>query len=262
MSNPRIVLSIEELAYALGVIGGEDVASGFLLSVLGERPKEELEARLLSASHSLIARRILTLDLETMTKTIKPDVHTLLSPLLVNRFSLRCSRTQNGIETIVNYYFGDVIISYRTLNPVIAEIGQMNSVNDILSDIASFYVLPHINAPSDQSAMEVPAPLIEALKNNANQLAQEQMMVQLQAAGVEEQLATALLEDLITDELRGSIIRIEQHDAALISNEGFLILKSPKRFWLFQILASDLPKLQIWQGNHERFAECFSELLH
>ena len=56
MPTQQFNLAVEEVAYAMGVLGGSETAHGFLASLLGERPKKEIEGRLLAASHSLVSR--------------------------------------------------------------------------------------------------------------------------------------------------------------------------------------------------------------
>jgi hypothetical protein len=55
-------LSIEEVSYLMGIIGGAEIAGGFLVSTLGKLSKETLNAKLLAAGHSLVARGVLDIE--------------------------------------------------------------------------------------------------------------------------------------------------------------------------------------------------------
>ncbi len=54
---PDFRLAIEEVAFALGTIGGADTAAGFLSALTGPRPSE-VAGRMTTASHSLLARAV------------------------------------------------------------------------------------------------------------------------------------------------------------------------------------------------------------
>lgn len=257
----KVKLSIEELAYALGVMGGQDVAGGFLLAILGERSPDEIKSRLLAASHALIARDLLALNLDTKSKQLNPELVKLIMPLIANRFSLRCSRSEKGMETLLNFYFGDVVVEYRSENEIVTAIELLPAANMVYDRIGRFFELGRHDGANPAPRAIVPASLIESLKDEADSLTEQEIRIRLVGGGIEELAARDLASDFKNVEFRGSVIRIEPRNGETVANEGFLILKSLARGWLFEIIPDAPPKLRVWLATQDSFSGCLYRLL-
>jgi len=262
MRQTRFRLSIEELAFAMGILGGANVASGFLIATLGEKSQPELEGRLYAAGHSLMARGCL--ELEGETKQLDKTLSDMVSLLLENKFSIRCSRSAGGVEQTLNYFFRDkIIIEHRSFQEVVCQLGIISGTQALLELSKRFYSLPQ-KAPTGnqiEAAGIVPASLLERARVGISDVPQNQINLLFQEAGISVDHAKNLADDLYNPEYRGSVIRIEKENGQFVSNQGFLLLKGMQRFWILEILSQDPTMARVFPGTDQRYNELFRALL-
>ena len=135
-------LSVEELAFAIGAIGEAETAGAFLRVLLGTRCREEIDGRLLSASHSLIARGYLTFDLSEKERELDKQLAELVGVLAGCDFSIRCGRSVQDGEDVHSYFFkGDAIVEHRLSMDVVSELEHLPSADIAMKRSLVFFGL-------------------------------------------------------------------------------------------------------------------------
>jgi len=264
MQQVHFQLSIEELAFAMGILGGADVSSGFLMATLGERSRQEIEGRLLAASHSLISRGYLDFDLESQTKRLDKALSNVVNVLLQNDYSIRCSRSAKGVEQVLNYFIrGRTIVEHRIVKEVVCRLELIPNTRAVVERSGDFFSITRRAKAGDRSEAvgTIPVSLLEQAKEGAFDLSREQVAALFMDAGLSADTAKKLAEDFSEPEYRGSIIRIENENGQMISNWGLLLLKGPHRFWILEIVPHDPPMVKVYPGTYQQYRDSFQMLL-
>ena len=263
MPLAKFELAVEELAYAMGVLGGTDTAVGFLLALLGERPHLETEGRLLAASHALVARGYLDFDAKTGDKWLTEGLRRVVMPMLQNDFSIRCSWAAKGHEDILTLYAASGKLAVHQLHrEVVSLLQQLSDWKAAQNHLLTFFDLPTIDGgESPDKLATLPADLVDTLRRGTKSRSLERTTSQLRAHGVPEDAATELAADLRQHGHRGSIIRITRQGDQVVSNQGFLILKAEKRSWFLVIHPDDEPLMDIYAGSPALFKQLFTSLV-
>jgi len=264
MNSECYTLSVEEVAYCMGLLGESEAAGGFLLAVLGEIEEQEMDGHLFAASHSLIARGYLDIDLDTSEQRLDQGVAKVLQVLLQHEYSLRCSRLVNDEEELVNYFFGrDDIVEHRLAKGVVSRVERIKDTQGVVRRCQEFsQLLPEdIDGSPGEYLGTIPHELIREATLNTSEATGQEMTSQLAGAGLSAEIAGEVVEDIISEESRGSIVRVDNKDGEMESNEGFLFLKGPNRSWLFEIVPEDPPLLDIFRGSVQQFKISLEKLL-
>jgi hypothetical protein len=259
-------LSIEELAYAMGILGGAEAAGAFLAMANRQGPGEvglqpdQVRARLMAASHSLIARQLLCVDVKCSTTTLEPAFEGTVKALLQNRYSLVCSASGPQGDLAVTYFFtqnegaqpGAVIVAWSELE-VVSHLDRLDGPDAVASHLCAVFDLPGI---SHTFSWETPAPdgkiSVQALETARLKLARHpgEAVQTLEDGGLSPLLAGQLTNDLLACVLRGSLFVTgrPQTDgtppperAAGGASEGLLFLKGQQHLWLFDLQPSAQP---------------------
>ena len=252
MNQDGYRLSIEEVAFAMGHIGGAEVASGFLLALLGEISEQEANGRLYSASHSLIARGYLDVDLESSESKLDETLAVAIGTLVGNDFSIRCSRMVSGDEQVLNFFVhGDEIVEHVLEKEVVSCLQRMSGVASVVDHCLTFFGVPAGSEaePLSEPLGTIEASLVEETKDAVEGGSKDEIAARLSNAGLEATVADELAEDLMTQEYRGAILRVESQDLEAESGKGFLLLKSPERFWSFEIVPEEVPLARVRRGT-------------
>jgi len=257
-------LGIEETGYALGVIGGEDVASEFLLSVLGDRSRKELEGRLFAAAHSLVARNLVGFDRQSGKKWLDPDFERILQPFIAPDFMLRCSRASQGEEQLLSFNFaGDSIISHHVEQDVVSCLESISHIKGCTDLSAQFFSLTPADLKTEDIELAVfPHELLDSLREKSAIVSSTEIVHSLIENGVPSLVASGFAEDIAVHIYRGSIIRLERREDAIAGDKGFIILQGQERFWLLDIVPADeQANLRLFYGTMERFQSLLESLL-
>jgi hypothetical protein len=257
-------LSVEEVAFAMGVIGDPAVSSGFLLAILGDISQQELEGRLYAASHSLMARGLFDVNLDTQEQQLDQALGAMIRALLANTYSLRCSRTIQGEEQLLNYFLGDgQIVEHRLYKGVVSHLETIPDMVTVYSRCAAFYDLP-IEMTAAEGAEEpvgfLPASLLEDVKDAIPTITASQIVAQFTEAGLSEQAAVDLADDLLQQRYRGSVLRAETTTGEITSDRGFLLLNGPQRLWLMEAILEEPPLVRVYRGTPGKFKNLLRSL--
>lgn len=261
MSSTRYALAVEELAYALGVLGGTDTAIGFLLAILGERPRMETEGRLLAASHALVARGLLDFDAETGEKWLDDGFKQAVQAMMQNDFSLRCTRMADDQETNLNLYVaGDTLMMHSLHREVVSQLEIIRDWETARHRCFTFFHFPQNQDDVSNVLATFPADLIDKLRADAPIRSVDDMAKELMAHGLDQEMATQFAHDIQQQDYRGSVIKIEMNEGQMVSNQGFLTLTAGDRYWLMDIEPSTPPQIHLYPGNEATWNRLFTAL--
>lgn len=256
-----VALSIEELAYAMGVLGGTDAATGFLLGILGQRPRLEVEGRLLAAAHGLVARGYLSFDAAKGSSWLTHQLAAMIKPIVENEYTLRLSRVRDGREEIATLYVSDEGLIFHQLHQsVVSHLWLISDLASAEEQCLVFFDLPNVTEASSDPLAKIPANLIDALRRNDEDRSVEEAAAVLASHGLESDQAAKLAEDLHNEASRGSIVRLETQGDEVVSQRGILILKTARRNWLFDISSTDSNTFDVYPGNPLAFRKVFMAL--
>lgn len=261
MKHDVVALSIEELAYAMGVLGGTDAATGYLLGVLGQRPRLEVEGRLLAAAHGLVARGYLDFDAATGTSWLTDQLAEMIKPVVRNDYTLRLSRTSHGREEIATMYVSDEgLVLHQLHQGVVSRLLRVPDLAGAQEQCLLFFGLSNGAVATAQSLAKIPADLVDALRRNDQAQSVEEAVAELASHGLKSDHAAKLAEDLRNDDNRSSIVRLETQGDEVVSQRGMLILKGVQRNWLFNILPAESGALEVFSGSPVVFGKLFAAL--
>lgn len=256
MNDNAFDLSIEELAYAMGVLGGSEVATGYLMALLGERPQREMQGRLLAASHGLVARGYLDFDPVTGDKRLSPDLARTVGVLIQHDFLLRCTRAAAGQEKIVSFYIhGDQCVEHRLDKAVVAHVETLPDRGEIVHRSAAFFDLLSEDHPVEgvQSVGIISATLFEKIGQSSLNADARRIATQLTDGGLPADVSRAMAADLSDLAYRGSVMKVKTQEGALVSDAAFLIFKGPHGYWILEVVADEPPNLRVFAGRLDQF---------
>lgn len=264
MNEPQFQLSIEELAYAMGVLGGVETAGGFLLGILGEREQSEIDGRLLAAGHSLIAHGLLDFELAPPNQHLDLDLAHVVQLILQHSYAIRCIRATHREEQTLTFFCRETtIVEHQIHREVVSYLRALPGVQALIERSRTFFTLPNTPAPGPPLAT-LPAALLEDLKARvAAEGTPGDAATRLIRAGLPSAAAQDLAASFVDPLYRGTVLRVEPSGESVTSNRGFLLLCTPRQAWIFDILADTNPPLvQVYWGSQPQYSILLQRLLH
>ena len=230
----KLSLGVEELAYAIGVAGGVEAASGFLLAIFGERPQMETEGRLLAASHALVARGYLDFDHDTNEKWLDEDFLELIKPMVSYKYSLRADKITTGGESIISLYItSQKIVVHHIDNSVVSVIESLEDQRAIQDSLVRFYGLPTV--VKSEFTATVSRTLLKDLKYQSVITSEEKVTRKLLEQGLSTEMVDALISSLKRPAYRGSITKISPPESEIVAERTLLLVSDQNFFWGFDI---------------------------
>jgi len=238
MANDDFLLSVEEVALAMSIVGQPEMAHNLMAAQLGEMQQEEARARLLAAGHSLMARRWLTMDAQGTMHLAEP-LGRVARVLSRADFSVRYSRSHRNADFSLSFHFGEGgIFAHRIEQGVVHHITEVQDTDAVIRGGLTFFEMAQVRPFTCPSA-EIPYSLLDEIKDEEDT---SSILRRLEETGVPEETRTLLAEDLRGVQYRGSILRVEYGEDNLPrSDHGLLVLRGPERLWLLRPL--------IWEGD-------------
>lgn len=236
-------LGLEELAMALGIINCADLGRDLITATYGALSPEVMDARLTSASHSLLAR-----GLAAITKSGNPTLETRLEealfPLARYDYLLQLSMVKEGGQATASVHVqkGKAFTSHSIQGGVVhvLEHGPNNLLAGYLQDLFGADIQNGKTSGQMQWSI-TPGILGQALKMKT---APEIQML-LQEQGLPDLDGQNLANDLLNQRLRGTILRVNAGPSLpmdAIKNAPktmLLILQGQKHTWAFDFPGAD-----------------------
>jgi hypothetical protein len=225
------LLSVEEMALALSIVGQPQAAHDLMAAQLGDMEQEEARVRLLTAGHALMARGWLAMD-EQGTVHLAEPVARVARVLSRAEFTIRYSLFDQQLDLSLAYHFGEGgIFSHNLEQGVVHHIVEVQGVDAVLKGGLEFLNVAEAR-PFACSPATFSEDLLNEIKNEEDVSA---IAHRLQEAGVADETRVLLAEDMGTAHHRGSIMRVEYDEGNNpISDRGLLVLRGAERLWFLR----------------------------
>lgn len=260
-------LSVEELAFAMGFLGGTEVAAGFLDTVFGKQNKDNLSGRITAASHSLIARGLLKLDLAANNNELDEELAQLVRTMMEAGHSVRAQRMFNGQEATLTCFVHDgVIAAHELALGVVAQLESLADQDTLLQRMIDFVQPPDGETAVSPPLGQISAETLQSVRQFASQKKADQIKSAL-ADTLPEKLAAELAKDLQRGHITwGSILSLQttsgDADTPLESNEGILYAAvTPQKLWLFQLKPDDPTQAHLFRGSRAQLRRLLQQQL-
>lgn len=249
-------LGLEELAMALGLINRADMGRQLMASIYDNLTESQVESRLSSASHSMLARGLAAIS-ERGTPILEKGLEQALFPLARFDYVLQISRVRDDkqVGATVHVQKGKSFTSHSVQAGVVhvLEHGIHKSLPAYLGDTF------HANNGKETGTVEHKWPITPGILGAA--LRSEKMPVIskiLSQAGLPDADAQNLADDLTHQTIRGTILRMtagaetDMQKLATMEKQMLMFLGSPERNWLFEFpSADDVSVGKAWIVDHQ-----------
>lgn len=233
-------LSIEEVAFALAAAGDSDGAAGFLQSLVGNLSPDQLSGRLTAASHSLLARGILTIDLSNQQSSMSTDLARIVSVFTNATSSIRCTKTVNAGEMTVTYFFDrDGCLEYVVEQGVVSHLTLFDAHTDVLSRIIDFVECR--KSGRAQVWGKVSGESLQIMRRMASERDETRLKQHIQ-----QRLDHAAVDALATSMLDGQaiwgavlLLTTTSTSPEIEANKGIFYLNTRDTTWLFDATGND-----------------------
>ncbi len=259
-------LSVEEVAFAMGLLGDYDMAAGYLIATLGPLEEEDLSGRMAAAGHALMARDLL--DVEDHPETGKLDetlAHWIRTMMDASR-SIRCESTRAGeADRVMSFFIHDsTIVKHAITHGVVAELEALTSRDDTIQAILEFVgVEKNGDAQSPLGTTDVS--LLQRLRDFAAHQRADRIQA-LARSFLAPSDARRLMKDLTSEQVTwGSILFLEtisgNQETPLVTNDGVLYVKNDDNLWFFVIKAESGDRVTAYHGGRATLKACLQPMV-
>jgi len=247
----KISLSTEEMALVYSLLSLPASAKTLLFEMYGELPPAIVEEKLVTASHSLIARGMVTLS-EKATVILHDKIAEIFTPLILFKNKLQVlyndyGREEDPIVRATDYYLGnkDHFTSHEIDLGVVHHLfhGEISSLAEFVTGSLR---LPVQNSEDVQDTLSGKSfPLKMADYPALEEMGQAQALAALKSNGFEPSIAESLSEAICNPVRRGSAILVDVSSETLESKDysktgpGFFWLIGEKSSWIMSFDDSD-----------------------
>lgn len=253
-----IQLCVEELCLALGMIGKPEVGKSLLYMAAGEISAVEEQGRLLAAGHSLLARNLLMIrDGQTqLVDELKRELFVLVD----NDFIIQYNRKVGNADQTLAYFVKDKAIVQQSIEQgVVYRLSASADRANIITGGIEYFGIEREGVSYPE--VQLPQSVLEKAKE-ASAESVDSVLTLLKSSGVPEPLGGFLSEDFQKSEYRGAAMRIEDREGKLVSDEGFFLLKGPRRIWLFPLMFKENETyVRVLLGTSQTFTREVKQLI-
>ncbi len=251
-------LGLEELSMALGLVNRPDMGKQLLESIYDNLTETQIESRLSSASHSLLARGLAAIS-EKGGPVLEGGLEQALFPLIRFDYVLQISRVRDGkqVGATVHVQKGKSFTSHSIQAGVVhvLEHGSWKNLANYLMN--TFPLLDEKGIKTE----ELPWPVTPGILGEALRGGKLSAIIKiLVRSGMPSADAENLAEDLAHQTLRGTILRVKANGEinmeklAAVDKQMVMILSGKARNWLFEFNStSDASTGKIWTINRQNF---------
>ncbi len=241
-------LSLEEVAFAMGYLGGAKVAAGYLTAITGKLSSDELAGRMTAASHSLLARDLLVLDAATARASMEQELQQAIAALMTGENSLRVSATTDGLDNVVTFFLdGSRPVRHQLIQEVVTRLILMADMEAVALDIVR--LLCPEGLPEQTSAARIgvmPVAVLQQARSQAMIASVAQLISLLQGA-LPLETAVRLASDFSDPQATwGAVLRLKAGTGGVLeANQGCFTVSLPEHGWLFD-MATDPAQAEVF----------------
>ena len=231
-------LGLEELSLGLGMLNRPDLSQAIMHSVYENLTDEQMDARLISAGNSLLARNLCSLTNKGIPN-ISQEFLTALFPLAHYDLLLRLSLITDDIKvTTVHIQRGKQFTSHTSVKGIIHVLEHGNTLD--LPQYLKLYFNGFGKGSNRTDYEKVPQSLLN--KPNLDREATESILIQ---QGWLKPNAKELSRDLSNPIFRGSMMRVDAHskmngdETLKAQKHGLFLLQGKKDRWIMELPTID-----------------------
>jgi hypothetical protein len=261
-------LSLEELALALGMINRSDTGRILLQSVYPQISAQEIEARLISASHSLLARELCMMSARK-TPILDKRLEMAIFPLVLfdTLMQINLVEGKNRMDARIHIQHGKLFTSHHSISEVVHMIdhGGFDKLPDYIESLFDGF---QVELGETRTVGKLTTTVLDLAQEESEQHASSDTERALVENGWSKEDASALSWDLANQTLRGTFSRIftkQEMSLAEINNapkKRLLILKSKERNWLFEFPPESSGTGEARLVDQAAFRKAFSAFLN
>ncbi|HEY1016299.1 MAG TPA: hypothetical protein VGE07_26550 [Herpetosiphonaceae bacterium] len=233
MNEGTFRFSVEELTYLLAMSGFRDEGRALLAGTFDEELNDDqLEQRMLTAAHSLMAREMMAVGGDGSIN-LEENTAALARVLVDADYSFRFSKAVSDGEIAGELAFSihhaqNQWIEHTIEQGVVHQLSVFNSTERLIGDALSFLEPPR--GAAQFAPFDAPGAVLEVLTNPDAAVSHR-----LRQAGVPADLIPMLSVDASEAQYQGSIMLVEyDENRSPVSNHGALLLQGPERLWLLR----------------------------
>jgi hypothetical protein len=233
-------LSAEELALALSMINKPDLGRQILNTVAPQMSDEQIDARLTSASHSLVARGLADISLRGNSE-LDSMLEKAIFPMAKYDQLLQISSSNDDNQQMrVVYSYQNNFFAAHWVEKGVVNIIDYGSYASFADYVSSFFSEIGKKGSDKSVAADHKITLGTLGKAMIERSQKKQVNEMLFESGLSEELAGQLTSDILKQKMRGSLMLFDinsettpdtAHNAA---KETILMLRGPQRSWLFE----------------------------
>lgn len=230
-------LSIEEVAFALGYVGGADTAAGFLSTFIGQRPVDELAGRLTAASHSLIARELLIPAPSLTEATLAPELRRAMESMVKGDNVLRVTLTGQNLDRIVTFFMLDSGAVRHELNHgVVSELILLEDSESVQRSIAHLVAPDGLSSAVTEPIGQIDAAQLRELRQKANTASPPELAASL-VGSLPHKAATGISAVMCHASVTWSatLQLVTNEIGSVESSRGIFTAFVPESGWLFDM---------------------------
>ena len=228
--RPPVVLSVEELALSVSLMGYPEDAATLLRAQFGELTAAQAQSYLEAASHSLLARGWVVR--ENGDLALSPILREVIQGFTGVQFSLHLQKRPRSEPPVsLTFHFGPNYVLAHSLSYDVAHQFHWLNPQDVLPAGWAFFEVPEEQWEQEGDFGTIPGEMFRAFYKAQNQADRQSAVERM---GLPAEVQEELLEDLEQATYRG-LISLLEYDAQRrpYSNEGAFVLQGPNRTWLF-----------------------------
>lgn len=253
--NFVVRLGIEEVALAMSILGHPDVAKALFITTFGDLSPDDEEGRLLAAGHSLMARGLLSVanGESKLDADFAKFMDILIGPTSILQFSLRSGEDE---EALTYFFKGAARVEQRVDQGVVYNFRSIQNTSEIFESTRQLFgVTQAVTEPTEiHPEVKVPMSLLDKARDPSINTpgALTRMFEQ---ANVPSTLSRMLAQDFLATRGRGTAMLVENRQGQLVSDHGFLVMKSAERTWLFPLFEQGEAYARVLLATHESFTQ-------
>lgn len=240
-------LSIEEVTFALGYLGGADAAAGYLTAITGQLSADELAGRVTAATHSLLARELLTIDPTSGDASMNPELREGMAALMAGETSIRVTSSALGQDDIVTYFLDGVRpVRHQLIHDVMTRLELLPDMDAVAQDIVRMLCPVQLEDAAEAAVVGVvPADVLRQARLQAATASRAEQLALLQRT-LPEETAARLASDFADSQAKwGAVLRLSAESGETVeANRGFFTVALTDHGWLFN-LATDATQAEV-----------------
>lgn len=244
-------LSIEEVTFALGYLGGADAAAGYLTALTGQLSADELAGRMTAATHSLLARELLGIDPASGNASMNSSLREGIAALMTGENSLRVTVTTHGLDDVVTFFLdGDRPVRHQLIQDVVTRLALLPDMDAAAEDIVRMLCPVALQESAESIRVGVvPADILRQARLLAATASGAQQMVLLQRTLPAETAARLASDFSDTQAKWGAVLRLSTGAGETVeANQGFFTVALADHGWLFS-LVTDPAQAEVYMLN-------------